>query len=251
MAKKLLNMSLGATEVNSSLSRATALRVYGDFLAESRTDNVKFLIEKYFKNSLKFLDNIEKSQKALCERMKMTTESMAEFILHNRIKAYESIATYSDREYNRVKTYMRSDLYERKKRSVAKGSRTVHEMGGSSNQTKDLKCTRVVLNKNTEIDKNEIEATQIEHDQFLTLAVFNYVKTSALSGTPKYSVIFRIISLWFSNKGNADVVQHLRETLPQITSYNFMAVLPQMAARLTNSETPFGKTIFEIMGNIY
>lgn len=248
MAKKLINHCLFNSEVESSLSRATALRIYGDFLADNCADNVQFLIDKYFQNSLKLLDSIKRSQTGLAERMKMTPEAIDEFIRTNQIKAFESIAKYSDREYNRVRTYMRSGLFEQKKQSVANSVRTVSAMGVSSNQTKDMKCARVVLNKNIEIDRSEIEETQSEHDQFLELAVINYLKASVLDATPKHSVMFRIIALWFSNKDNKTIGQHLQSTLSQISSYNFMAVLPQVVVRLTNSESDFSKTVSNIIG---
>lgn len=248
MAKKLINLCLTNSEVESSLSRATALRIYGDFLADSCADNVKFLIDKYFQNSLKLLDNIRRAKTALSERMKMTPEAINDFILVNQIKAHESIAKYSDREYNRVRTYMRSGVFEQKKQSVANSVRTVSAMGLASNQTKDMKCTKTVLGKNSEIDRCEIEATQAEHDQFLELALENYVKASALDGTPKHSIMFRIISLWFSNKDNKTIGNQLKSSLPQISSYSFMAVLPQVVVRLTHSESDFGKTVSAIIG---
>lgn len=232
----------------SSLSRATALRIYGEFLADSCAGNVIYLIDKYFQNSLKFLDNIEKSHTAIAERMKIEPDTINEFIMTNRIRAYESIAKYSDREYNRVKTYMRSGLFEEKQQSVANSLRTVSAMGVSSNQTKEMKCARVVLNKNSEIDRCEIEATKAEHDQFLELAVVNYLKASCLDASPNHSVMFRIISLWFSNKDNQKIGQHLQTQLRQIPSYNFMTVLSQIAVRLTNSESDFGKMVSAIIG---
>lgn len=247
LAKKLINLCLQNVDPATSLSRATALRIYGEYLGETNSDTVMHLIES-LRNSLKLMRSINTSQAQLAERMNISAEKIGDFVLDGQIKAHEAIAKYSDREYMRVKSYMRSTIFEQKKQNVLKSQRTMDEMTEASRHTKELSNARKILKINSDIDKNEITASQTEHDQFLELAVLNYVKASELDASPRHSVIFRIISLWFSNKDSVQIGRHLCEELPKISSYHFMTVLPQVAARLTNSDSDFGKTVFTLMG---
>ena len=75
----------------------------------------------------------------------------------------------------------------------------------------------------------------VDHFHFHFQAVENYligIVDCALSGS--FDVrISRLISLWFNNRANDQLTLLLDKWLPKIPSYQWIAVLPQLAARLT------------------
>ncbi len=50
--------------------------------------------------------------------------------------------------------------------------------------------------------------------------------------------ISRLISLWFDNRANVKLTELMTTWLPKISSYHFIPVLPQLAARLVSKPNP-------------
>lgn len=248
LAKQVLYEALQNKDVESSLCRATALCIYGEYMAKSQTENLKVIIKQFFEGSLIMLEKIKESKNGICERMKISTDSITPFLLENRIKAYETIARYADREHQNLNLYMKSPMFELKKFRIKKNTQTVDEMGKGSHISMDIKITQNNLRKFTEIDKNEIQATETEHYQYLTLALFNYIKACTMQMEPNNSIIFRIISLWFANKTDKKINERLQEECPKIGSYKFMTILPQLVVRISNANDVFSNTVREILG---
>lgn len=237
-------------DVESSLCRASALRIYGEYLSDTQSENLEIIHEKCFERSLVLLSKIEESKVGICERLKLSHERMAVFIEDNRIKAYVTIAKYSDRKYQQLNAYMKSAVFERKKGSIERNKQTADEMGKGPQMPRDMQITQHNLSKCVEIDKAEIKSTETEHDEYLKLALFNYVKACILQADPNNSLIFRIISLWISNKKHVNINKQMQKECPNIGSYKFMIVLPQLAVRISNTNNVFSNTICEILGTI-
>lgn len=64
--------------------------------------------------------------------------------------------------------------------------------------------------------------------------------------------IFRVISLWFDNPEFefSDSGDSFRDLLNAIPSWKFIAVLPQMAPRLTTDQSSFVKYLQEVLGKL-
>lgn len=251
LAKKLLLSSMNKKDIETSLTRATALRIFGIILAESSTEPISTVIDKFFRQSLKLLDKIDNLQTNLLQHMKMSAATLTTFISENRIRAYESIAMYADREYNRLVVYMKSDTYLAKQARVDKNTQITTEMKVTmerSSKSIDMKRSYASLIRTTDIDRTELQSTESEYVKYLTLALHNFVKVAALQTEHCHSVVFRLISLWFSNKRNAAVTQHLRDHLPSIPSYKFVGVIPQVAARIGNGMDDSSRLVEQLMG---
>lgn len=253
LAKRLIQQSLSNTDPESSLSRASALRIYGECLADTQSSDTRTLIDKYFLNSLKLLGTIEVEREPLAARMRMPATEIGAFVLQHRRRAYEAIGKYADQEYGRIGQHMRSAQFVQKRQSVVENQRLVAVMGSDRDATRDQKCTRTVLHRNTDIDRKEIAATEAELAEYLQLAVKYYVCacTMAELATGEAgdgSVIFRIVSLWLANQTNEAIVRELRQSFKKVASWQFMTVLPQVAARITNVTGDFGDTVMEMMG---
>lgn len=253
LAKRLIQQSLSNTDPESSLSRACALRIYGECLADTQSSDTRTLIDKYLLNSLKLLGTIEAERDPLAARMRLPAAEIGAFVLEHRRRAYESIGKYADQEYGRIGQHMRSAQFMQKRQSVVENQKLVAQMGAEREASRDQKCTRTVLHRNTDIDRKEIAATEAEHSEYLQLAVKYYVCACSMASSTAQeardgSVIFRIVSLWLANQSEGPIVRELRESFKRVASWQFMAVLPQVAARITNVSGDFGDTVMEIMG---
>lgn len=255
LAKKLLLNTINIKDVDSSLTRATALRIFGIIMADSGTEAVSTVIDQFFQPSLRMLKNIEKVQSSLLPRIKMSATALTAYLAENRIRAYEAVATYADREYNRLVGYMKSDTYLAKRTRVENNVKTIAELKTAAERSQkiDLKRSYVALTKTTDIDRAELQSTQTEYDKYLALALHNFVKVAALQSDAagRHSVVFRIISVWFSNKRNAAVTEHLRAHLSIVPSYKFVGVIPQVAARIGSDAVEFNRLIEQLMGQFF
>lgn len=235
--------------MESALCRARALRIYGEFLAETKSTNLLTLLEKFFKTSLTMLESIEQKTTGIVERMSISVESLNEFVLENRILAYEAIAKYADREYNQLNGYMKSSLHTQKVERQKQNAKTIDEMG-KLDMTTEMRKSYFTLKRIDEIDRNEIHTTEKEHARFLDLALHNYVQASKMKSDSSALAVFRIISLWFSNKRKSEVTRHLETNFPNIASHNFVPVLPQIAARINGGDNDFNRTVEQLIGMI-
>ena len=93
-------------------------------------------------------------------------------------------------------------------------------------------------------DMAEFQTLFQERDSFLLQAVENYLigireESSGVRKQSQFDVrISRLISLWFDNRCNEQLMQLLLKWLPTLPSYHFMPVLPQLAARLVVKDNP-------------
>lgn len=73
-----------------------------------------------------------------------------------------------------------------------------------------------------------------------------YVESCILNDSLNDLIVFRIISLWFANKSNPTIYDVIKHT-SKIASYKFINVMPQITARLTNSDNQFNLFITQII----
>ena len=76
-------------------------RLYGQYLAETQSENLTDLINKYFKKSLTLLQKINKDR----INSKLEKNEMDKFELDNNLKTYSAIAKYVDNNYTQVNNY--------------------------------------------------------------------------------------------------------------------------------------------------
>lgn len=247
LGKKLLYEIIVAKQYQNSLSRVHSLRLYGEYLAQSFSENVKLIIERFFNSSLKFLQNISDKRNQLAQHWGQTfLDTFDEFELDNKMKGYEAIAKYADREYIQLANYMKSEVFERKKSNYEKNSTTEKELQTMTD--KELAKQKYLMGKQLKIDKQEINNTEKEYSEYLYLALENYIKCSIIKHEFYNLEIFRIISLWFSNSTNTTIFEMLKRDLNKISSNKFLSVIPQIAARMSNKNDNFSLLVFEIMG---
>lgn len=248
LAERILTRLLQANELESIFPRTISRRLLGEYKAESfqYSGSVETLIQKNFFYSLEMLNKLEENRSAFVQKG-FNEEFFDKFIADNRVKAYEAIAKYADREYNQICDHMKSNEFGTKKQTIAKNEETI---AGRSRGTlsDDVKRQIAIMKGHINIDKMEVQSIDNEKSKYLSLAITNYLKISYISDEFNDRTVFRIISLWFANKGNADITEVVRTELPKIPSYKFVPALPQISARIANGDESFHRLIADIMG---
>lgn len=102
LAKKLAFHVATETEYNTTLSKVVALRLYGEFLAESRSENPIVIYKEFFKTSLNLLKKIDQNQSTLSDKIGLQHIDFVTFEKETRLEIYDSLAKYVDREYVQV-----------------------------------------------------------------------------------------------------------------------------------------------------
>lgn len=248
LSERILSRLLVGVDLESHFTRTISRRLLGEYKAESYSDSVETLIAKNFNYSLEMLSKLKENRSGFVAKG-FNGEFIDKFIADNQVKAYEAIAKYSDREYNQICVHMKSNEFGTKKQSIAKNEETLAEnVRSRGSMSNDTKRTISLMTGNVIIDKKEVQGIETEKSKFLLLAITNYVKICYLSDEFNDRTVFRIISLWFANKGNAEVTAVVRSEFPKITSYKFVPALPQISARIANGDESFHRLIADIMG---
>lgn len=249
LSERILSRLLPGSDIDSHFTCAISRRLLGEYKAESYSDSVETLIDKNFQYSLEVLNKLKQNRDA-CVGKGFDGEFIDKFIADNQVKAYEAIAKYADREYNQICVHMKSNEFGTKKQTIAKNEKTLAENASLKNNSNDTKRALSLMTGNVRIDKKEVQTIETEKTKFLLLAITNYLKICYLSDEFNDRTVFRIISLWFANKGSADVTAVVRSEFSKIASYKFVPALPQISARIANGDENFHRLIADIMGNV-
>lgn len=252
LSERILTSLLKGTDIESHFTHAISRRLLGEYKAESYSESVETLIEKNFRHSFDMLVKL-KENRAACVTKGYSGEFIDKFVADNQVKAYEAIAKYADREYNQICLHMKSNEFGTKKQTIARNEQTIAQNNGPSKSTmsSDTKRALAIMHGNVNIDKKEVQTIETEKAKFLLLAVTNYLKICYLSDEFNDRTVFRIISLWFANKTNAEVTTVVRSELPKIPTYKFVSALPQISARISNLDESFNRLVDDIMSELH
>ncbi|XP_076661502.1 serine/threonine-protein kinase tefu isoform X2 [Halictus rubicundus] len=208
--------------------RAQVLRVYGDWMAETKSENPQTIIRKYYLKSIDTSTSINEQ----------TADSIKN--LHDTQVA---LARFADVQYEQICAYMKSPQFESLKECI-----TSTEDVSVSSMTKDKDVRRAfIINHRQNInDAAELKHIQKERDNYLTLALQYYLLV--LQQSEDYNLlIFRIVALWLDNRKQKEVNDLLNENLKKIPSFKFIPLIPQLAAHINNVSDAFSEKIYSIM----
>lgn len=103
LARKLVKSIIDDSEYEASLNRVVALRLYGEFLAECEAENPVSIYQNYFIKANNLLDKFtSKKSSFLKVNSHVSSDDYDRFEINNKLKIYDAIAKYSDREYVQV-----------------------------------------------------------------------------------------------------------------------------------------------------
>lgn len=104
LARKLVkSVVTNNQKYEATMSSVVALRLYGEYLAECEAESLTTIYKSYFLDADKLLNKFAGSKdKFLKVNSHISAEEFDQLYSDNRLKTYEAIARYMDREYIKV-----------------------------------------------------------------------------------------------------------------------------------------------------
>ncbi|XP_036180382.1 serine-protein kinase ATM isoform X2 [Myotis myotis] len=229
---KKLDASCSEDDPNQKLIYTECLRVCGNWLAETCLENPAVIMQTYLEKAVEVAGNYD-------------GESSDE-LRNGQMKAFLSLARFSDTQYQRIENYMKSSEFENKQALLKRAKEEVgllREHNIQSNNRYTIKVQREL-----ELDECALRALKEDRKRFLCKAVENYI-SCLLSGEGHDMWIFRLCSLWLENSGVSEVSGMMKRYGMKIPSYKFLPLMYQLAARMGTKMTG-GLGFHEILNNL-
>ncbi|XP_011642127.1 serine-protein kinase ATM isoform X1 [Pogonomyrmex barbatus] len=231
VARHLLRNLIEKKNPEPSL-RAKALRVYGDWMAETKSENPQAVIQKYYLTSINISETIERTSD----------------VIKNLYDTQVALARFADAQYEQITTYMNSPMYGALK-EYARSNTTNKEDHAKMMKNQDFKRAVIISQKQSTNDAAELKNIEQEKRNYLAQALKYYVRT--LRGSEEHNLlIFRLIALWLDNMYEDEVNEEMLHELDTIPSFKFVPLVPQLAAHVSNDIKQahnFSTRIFRIL----
>nr|XP_014351298.1 PREDICTED: serine-protein kinase ATM [Latimeria chalumnae] len=190
---------------------AECLRLCGNWLAETCLESPGIIMQKYL-------------ERAVTEVRRHSGEQLQS----GKMKAFLSLARFSDAQYQSIVNYMKSSEFEHKQALLKNAKEEVGLMKEHRVQT-----TRytVKVQRELELDERALDALKEDRKRFLCKAVENYINCLE-SGEEHDMWVFRLCSLWLENSTVFEVNKMMKQGTEKIPSYKFLPLMYQLAARM-------------------
>ncbi|NWQ76792.1 ATM kinase, partial [Columbina picui] len=196
------------------LMYAECLRLCGTWLAETCLENPTVIMQKYLEKAVEIATS--------------HSGDSSDELKKGKMKAFLSLARFSDNQYQRIENYMKSSEFENKQALLKKAK---EEIGLIRERRVQTNRYTVKVQRELELDECAIQALTEDRKRFLCKAVENYI-SCLLSGEEHNLWIFRLCSLWLENSGVDRVNEMMKENAEKIPSYKFLPLMYQLAARM-------------------
>ncbi|XP_004614157.2 serine-protein kinase ATM [Sorex araneus] len=228
---KKLDASCAEDDPNLKLIYTECLRVCGNWLAETCLENPTVIMQTYLEKAVEVAGNVD-------------GESNDE-LRNGKMRAYLSLARFSDTQYQRIENYMKSSEFENKQALLKRAKEEVGLLREHKIQTNRY---TVKVQRELELDECALRALKVDRKSFLCKAVENYINC-LLSGEEHDMWIFRLCSLWLENSGVSEVNGMMKRAGMKIPSYKFLPLMYQLAARMGTKMTG-GLGFHEVLNNL-
>uniref|UniRef100_A0A8C4LRV0 Serine-protein kinase ATM n=1 Tax=Equus asinus asinus TaxID=83772 RepID=A0A8C4LRV0_EQUAS len=225
MIKKLDN------DPNLKLMYTECLRICGNWLAETCLENPAVIMQTYLEKAVEVAGNCD-------------GESNDE-LRNGKMKAFLSLARFSDTQYQRIENYMKSSEFENKQALLKRAKEEVGLLREHKIQTNRY---TIKVQRELELDECALRALKEDRKRFLCKAVENYI-SCLLSGEGHDMWIFRLCSLWLENSGVSEVNGMMKANGIKIPSYKFLPLMYQLAARM-GTKMMGGLGFHEVLNNL-
>ncbi|XP_048349844.1 serine-protein kinase ATM [Sphaerodactylus townsendi] len=199
---------------NLKLIYTECLRLSGSWLAETCLENPTVIMQSYLEKAVE----VAGSQSG----------DHSDELKSGKMKAFLSLARFSDTQYQRIENYMKSSEFENKQALLMAAKA---EVGLLREHKIQINRYTIKVQRELELDERAIKALKEDRKRFLCKAVENYI-SCLLSGEEYDLWIFRLCSLWLENSGVADVNAMIKRGGEKIPSYKFLPLMYQLAARM-------------------
>ncbi|KFB44231.1 hypothetical protein ZHAS_00012124 [Anopheles sinensis] len=233
---------------NDLMVNATACRVYGEFMAESHTKEVHTLYQDYFQQSEQCVTQALAKRKTAADAIAIDHRC---FDSERNFTVLYTVAKYADRELGRLDKFLHSKDWELRQQNIAKMKAEIERLkqegvGAGEQRRKEISRQYTFTQKNMLRAQKATDTVKTERLNYLQLALANYILFAKEDTITSDTVIFRILALWLNNQHVVQIQEILAESIDQIPSHKFIAVLPQLTARL-NVTGSVGKLINDIL----
>ncbi|XP_036115893.1 serine-protein kinase ATM isoform X3 [Molossus molossus] len=229
---KKLDASCSENDPNLKLIYTECLRVCGNWLAETCLENPAVIMQTYLEKAVEVAGNYD-------------GESNDE-LRNGKMKAFLSLARFSDTQYQRIENYMKSSEFENKQALLKRAKEEVgllreHKIQANNRYT-------IKVQRELQLDECALRALKEDRKRFLCKAVENYI-SCLLSGEGHDMWIFRLCSLWLENSGVSEVNGMMKRDGMKIPSYKFLPLMYQLAARM-GTKMMGGLGFHEVLNNL-
>uniref|UniRef100_K7FFL2 non-specific serine/threonine protein kinase n=1 Tax=Pelodiscus sinensis TaxID=13735 RepID=K7FFL2_PELSI len=232
MIKKLdTNWFQVENDPNLRLIYTECLRLCGNWLAETCLENPTVIMQKYLEKAVEVAGSHNGDSNDELKSGKM--------------KAFLSLARFSDTQYQRIENYMKSSEFENKQALLKKAKEEIGLLREHKVQTNRY---TVKVQRELELDECAIRALREDCKRFLCKAVENYI-SCLLSGEEHDMWIFRLCSLWLENSAVFEVNGMMEKEAEKIPSYKFLPLMYQLAARM-GTKTMGSLGFHEVLNNL-
>ncbi|CAI5773239.1 serine-protein kinase ATM isoform X1 [Podarcis lilfordi] len=232
MIKKLDEDDMVKEDPSLRLIYTECLRLCGSWLAETCLENPTVIMQNY----------LEKAVKAVGSQ---NDDSSTE-LKSGKMKAFLSLARFSDTQYQRIENYMKSSEFENKQALLRKAK---EEVGLLKQHKVPTNRYTVRVQRELQLDEGAIRALREDRKRFLCKAVENYINC-LLSGEEHDMWIFRLCSLWLENSGVYEVNVMIQKEAKKIPSYKFLPLMYQLAARMESKAEGFHQILINLIARI-
>ncbi|CAH1170506.1 unnamed protein product [Phaedon cochleariae] len=230
VARHILNRLCKNEQICPKL-RSRALKLSGQYMSETHSENRTTIISKYFLKSIKLMSTTNRNEKDIEDIM----------------DTYDKLALFADREYQMIMMYTKSELFQRKIVNMEKAKREASNIQKQRKRTHDELKAAAIHDKQSNIDEIEINNTKVEGNQFLKLA-FKYYLLTLVHSEDRNIRIFRIMSLFLENRNNDQIADTVEEHLHKLPTYKYITMLPQLIPHITETNTDlFSRRVNEIV----
>lgn len=236
LANHLYLRLINEEEFRDTFSRISALLLMAEYLTDNLMVSPNEILQMYLLPAEKLYMSYSKAGGRL------------DGLHAERVKIYLTTAKFADTIYTQRSNYMRSSEYAEKQRLHDESRAEFNAIDRKTLMADDAAKLRVLSLKQTIVlEESQLKTVKEEREQYLHLAIKMYTKSCVMNGDLHDLQICRIVSLWFTNIGDSFTGQFLQKNLPDIPSYKFLMILPQVAARLSHSDQTLTRTISEVL----
>ncbi|KAM6159265.1 serine-protein kinase ATM isoform 2-T2 [Rhynchocyon petersi] len=228
---KKLDASCIEDEPTQNLLYTECLRVCGNWLAETCLENPAVIMQTYLEKAVEVAGNYD--------------EGSSDEFRNGKMKAFLSLARFSDTQYQRIENYMKSSEFENKQALLRRAKEEVGLLREHKIQTNRY---TVKVQRELELDECALRALKEDRKRFLCKAVENYI-SCLLSGEEHDMWVFRLCSLWLENAGVSEVNGMMKKVGMRIPSYKFLPLMYQLAARM-GTKMMGGLGFHEVLNNL-
>ncbi|GAB0090299.1 hypothetical protein DMENIID0001_050180 [Sergentomyia squamirostris] len=235
LAKKIFASLKNDSKYSGQFTRITGLWTCGEFFSDNMIESPSVIYKEYFVKAIEELDR--------CKDEKGTSSE--------KVKIYTALARFADKVHTDREKYLKSMEYKEKCHWLNLNEMEIEKLKNSqckSSNAEDVerRMKMYLLQKNSNLDKQEIENIQNERNQYLSVALKYYLSLEIYGDTDDVP-ISRIVSLWCANPADAKVTSLLEQYLNQVPSYKFLKILPQLASRLGHTDPLFTKLLARVL----